>query len=419
MFWLIENNNQLEDLYESIQTDIFVELILYNDNIHPALNKVSLIYIKNTDNKSKGYIISVNHSESLPIKLNHIEKLFKKAKTIYVRDIKKFLYFFQLKHVKDALYNTNILNTPNTTAHEYFYKINENKHDLNRIIPITKHYEKYELIFNQLSFTPDEYICKSSKAFFYIEQNGLKIDKTLFKQYYDKVNEIFSIQDDTIYSQYNLHTTTGRPSNSFNHINFAALNKENGCRSIFIPRNDVLIEFDISAYHPMLTAKLIDYDFNDINPYQVFAEMYKTEVKEAKILTFQQLYGTIHSKYLHFEFFQKLQNYIDKIWYEFQNEGYITCPSGYKFYKNVLDDMNPQKLFNYLLQNIETSTNVDIIWGFIKILKNKKTKLILYTYDAFLLDFKEDEIEIINEIKQLFEDKKLKIKVKYGDSYNF
>ena len=48
--------------------------------------------------------------------------------------------------------------------------------------------------------------------------------------------------------------------------------------------------------------------------------------------------------------------------------------------------MNPQKLFNYILQNLETSTNVLILWDILCILRGYKTKLVLYTYDSFLLD---------------------------------
>jgi hypothetical protein len=81
--------------------------------------------------------------------------------------------------------------------------------------------------------------------------------------------------------------------------------------------------------------------------------------------------------------------------------------------------MNPQKLFNYLLQNLETSTNVRILWEIIKILKNKQTKLILYTYDAFLLDVHKGEKEEIKLILDVFKKQKLKVKIKHGNSYDF
>ena len=81
--------------------------------------------------------------------------------------------------------------------------------------------------------------------------------------------------------------------------------------------------------------------------------------------------------------------------------------------------MNPQKLFNYLLQNLETSTNVRILWEIIKILKNKQTKLILYTYDAFLLDVDKREKDVIKAILNVFDKHKLKVKIKHGSNYDF
>ena len=194
---------------------------------------------------------------------------------------------------------------------------------------------------------------------------------------------------DKVYTQYNYRTTTTRPSNRFGGVNFAALNKENGCRKAFIPKNDKFLEIDISAYHPTLAAQLVDYKFDTTDIHKSFAKMYNVDYKKAKELTFKQLYGGVFKQYRDLEFFQKTQKYIDRLWQDFENNGFITCPiSEYKFERDKLDNMNPQKLFNYLLQNLETSTNVRILWGIIKLLKNHKTKLVLYTYDAFLLDIR-------------------------------
>jgi hypothetical protein len=79
------------------------------------------------------------------------------------------------------------------------------------------------------------------------------------------------------------------------------------------------------------------------------------------------------------------------------NSGQVIVPiSGYCFKKDKLENMNPQKLLNYLIQNLETAYNVNILWEVFKILKNKKTKLVLYTYDSFLLDWSDDERECFN-----------------------
>ena len=81
--------------------------------------------------------------------------------------------------------------------------------------------------------------------------------------------------------------------------------------------------------------------------------------------------------------------------------------------------MRPSKLLNYLLQALETATNVEIIWNVIKILKNKNTKIVLYTHDSILLDLDENERDIIEPIIQIFKNKKLTVKLNQGLNYNF
>jgi hypothetical protein len=81
--------------------------------------------------------------------------------------------------------------------------------------------------------------------------------------------------------------------------------------------------------------------------------------------------------------------------------------------------MNPQKLFNYLLQNLETSMNVRILWDVLQLIRGKKTKLILYTYDSFLFDFSQDEQDVMENIQDVFNKYKLNIKIKQGYDYDF
>ena len=59
------------------------------------------------------------------------------------------------------------------------------------------------------------------------------------------------------------------------------------------------------------------------------------------------------------------------------------------------------------------------MWDMFKLLKNKKTKLILYTYDSFLFDVCKEEKEVLTQIKQLFNKWKLNIKISYGNTYDF
>jgi hypothetical protein len=80
--------------------------------------------------------------------------------------------------------------------------------------------------------------------------------------------------------------------------------------------------------------------------------------------------------------------------------------------------MHPQKLMNYVMQSLETSRNILILKEVLKYLRDKKSKIVLYTYDAILFDFcKEDGKETLEDIKNILEEgKKYPIKFKYSNN---
>ena len=420
-FYLIENTEQLSTFYYQEFKRAFVEVIPFNDLVHPTLNKVSLVYIKPlTDDNEKGYMVCIDHSEALNVQIKHVNQVLKEFDEVYVRDKKTFLYYFQLKCCINLPHHLNTYIHPTTQVHTHFYNTYSSRLDINRIIPLVKHHERCEAIFEQIKHycikTPSDNL---EQMFLFIEKNGIKINETLFNQYFKPTNHDFSIQDGKIYTQYNLHTTTGRPSNAFNGINFAALNKDNGCRQAFIPEHDQFVEIDVSAYHPTLAAQLVGYKF-DKPIYETFAQYVGVEIKQAKELMFKQLYGGIYKEYKQWEFFILIQQYIDRIWNEFETQGWVCVPNSTKvFYKNQLKDMNPQKLFNYFLQSLETTNNGYIIKDIIKVLRDKNTKLVLYTYDAFLFDLDNTEKDILEQIKNIFNQRGLNVKFSYGSDYDF
>ena len=419
MFWLIENKGQFETFKNRNVKEAFVEIIPYSPFIHPVENSICCIYIRPLQDY-KGYLFPIYHTE-VEEKLfeDKVFLLIKNLEKIYCRDKKEFLHYFPLKQLIDITLTspTYIQFTP---AHEFLYHKYPNKQDINTIVPIVKHYEYCEALFEELEHLIDKpvnkfYNDKVSWVFNGIERAGLFVDNTLYNDYFDK-----DIDGCVVYTQYNIKTLTTRPSNNFNGINYAALNKENGCRKVFITRNSKLVEFDITAYHPTLLSRLVGYDFGDKDIYSHFAEVYGLDRQEAKILTLQQLYGGILSQYKDLEFFRKVQAYVDDLWDTFQHQGFIKCPiSGYEYYKDKLENMNPQKLLNYVLQNLETSFNVRILWDIFKILKGKKTKIVLYTYDSFLFDWDKEEKQVLQDINQIFTKHKLIIKVTHGTSYDF
>ena len=52
-------------------------------------------------------------------------------------------------------------------------------------------------------------------------------------------------------------------------------------------------------------------------------------------------------------------------------------------------------------------------------LRGKNTRIVLYTYDSFLLDVDNLEQEIIEKIYSLLQEKGLNFKIKSGKNYNF
>lgn len=425
MYWLVEDEKQIRVLINSGYKEAFIEVIPYNYNVHPTLNGVSLIYIRPV-HALKGYIVCVTHSEALSV-LNAsdgdvISELLNKFEKLYCRDKKEILHYFPLK----ALYD---INTPPTTyiptktqAHEILYRQYRDEPHVNLFIPIVKHYEYCENIFEDLKTnitkTKTEYDeffnNRVSVVFNAIERSGIRVQRETFEQFFPPINGEFA------YTQFNLKTTTTRPSNKFGGVNYAALNKENGCRKSFIPRNDKFIEIDITAYHPNLAAKLIGYKFPTEDIHGHFAELYNVDYAKSKELTFKQLYGGVFAKYKELEFFKRIEAFVTKNWNEFNDTGKIKVPvSNYEFELEKLENMNPQKLFNYVLQNLETSMNVRILWDMFHALQGYETKLVLYTYDSFLFDYKEGEEELLSKINGIFKKYKLNTKENNGYDYDF
>jgi len=421
MYWLVEDEEQLNVLINSGYKKAFIEVIPYNDTIHPVLNHVSLVYIRPLE-ASKGFMVCITHSESLNALNTGIDKLLEKFEILYCRDKKEILHYFPNKTLYDITPPPHTYIRPTTQTHDLYYREHKDNLELNLIIPIVKHYELCETIFRDLKANIniektkyDEFFnSRVSMVFNAIERNGVRIHNETFEEYFHPVDGEY------VYTQFNLKTTTTRPSNKFKNVNYAALNKENGCRKSFIPRNNRFVEIDISAYHPSLAARLINYEFTTNDIHSHFATLYNVDYKKSKELTFKQLYGGVFESYKKLEFFQGIEKYVGDNWKKFQSDGFIECPvSGYRYEKEKLQNMNPQKLFNYVLQNLETSMNVRILWDMFCILRNCKTKLVLYTYDSFLFDLDDSEENMLEEIRNVFKKYQLNIKEIEGYDYNF
>ena len=340
---------------------------------------------------------------------------------------KKILnHFYEFKDVWDLNFvhwletgkpfENNVRNNAIDFLSNKFYNVKK----LNEIIPLSKHNE-YCSDVNKVMNIPhtgdnNDYMNDVIKAFTSIEKNGIKVS--------DDVCDIFDIRvkkhisNGKLYSQYNLWTTTGRPSNSFGSVNFAALPPEK--RKAFVPENNSLIEFDFDAYHLRLIADLVDYDFGKDSVHKHLAEHYECSYEESKQRTFKLLYGGIDKETREkVPFFDKVHNYINKKWSEINTHNcvYTDIYRRKLLFKNY-KDMNRNKVFNYLIQAYETESNIKKILLIQDYLLGKKTKLVLYGYDSFLFDFaNEDGVKTLRDIKSILEENKHYTKSKMGLNY--
>jgi hypothetical protein len=253
-------------------------------------------------------------------------------------------------------------------------------------------------------------------VFYHIEKNGIKADKNCYIEYYkDKLtNPEYNLYKGKLYTQYNLYTTTSRPSNTFNNINFAALNKDNGERKCYKPEFDKFVELDFQGYHPRLIGELIKFELpKEQNTYEYLGELLNVSQQEAKELTFKQLYGGVWSEYKNQPFFKQVDMFIDSLWdtYQYSNS-YSTMN---KVFIRGDEDITRNKLFNYIVQSTETYTNVELLELVLKYLENKKTKLVLYTYDAFLFDYCAEDGNIFADIAHILQ---YPITIKQGNTYH-
>jgi hypothetical protein len=280
VFWLVENKSQLDEFCYKGFKEAFVEIIPYSPFYHPTQTPICAIYVRPVQDV-KGYILPIFHTEVQEnLYEDQIYGLLKGLDKIYCRDKKEFLHYFPFKHLVDITLTSPTYIQP-TQAHEFLYRKYPNRADVNILVPIVKHYEYCESLFEELEhliYQPvnEFYNHKVSWMLYAIEQAGLTVDTALYEHYFDQSTE------GVVYTQYNFKTLTTRPSNTFKGINYAALNKENGCRKAFIAHNSSLVEFDIAAYHPTLLSKLVGYDFGDEDIYSHFAKVYGMDSTRCK-----------------------------------------------------------------------------------------------------------------------------------------
>lgn len=393
----VENKHIAGEFFEQYSNNVSIIFPLFkNRKEHPIVNKLLGAFVFIGDDC---WVLMGEHNDCVSVNLDILKR----------SDSPKFIF--------DSKWFPHQMELTNTHSIDVLYHLNQ-----------FKPYE-YDMLYNSfvrgyrnrddLTFIPITNILRDVVDF--VNENK-KYANTEGVGGYDFYNslvlpEFKKIESNGIpttygyeYSLYNNFTTTGRPSNTFGGVNYSALNKSDGSRDYIVSKLGELVQFDFDGYHVRLIAKIVGESIPEDSAHEWLGKQYfgVTELSDedylnSKKLTFQQLYGGIDVENLEIPFFKKTDEFIKKLYKDFLINGYVETKCGKRIPFTKIDNHNPQKVFNYYLQALETETNVYVIKKLNELLEGKRTKLVLYTYDSFLFDVDESEKDVLVQIQSVLD----------------
>ena len=422
---IIESINELNELKDILENEISIWYPMWVDNDkHPNNTHISFIFVRTVNDK---YILPQQHTDALCLSNEQIEGVLNTNGEKWVFQKKKILQSF--KNIREGLndvdtahflktgntidYSQPIQNLTNPLIHKGY------RDDIIQSIPLLKLCEAIEpelkKHWRQKTKTYNWYNDIFIPTLSEIEKFGIRVDREKFVDRWPQAQKHIT-SDNKIYTEYNPFTVTGRPSNRHGGVNYAALNKSDGSRDCFMA-DGIFLQMDYNAYHPRLIGKLIGFQLPETSVHEWLAQQYGCDVDEAKGITFRLLYGGIDNEFRQIPYFDGVANYIENLWNETINNGYLQTP-----YRHIplswIEDPNPQKVFNYLLQALETEMNVEKMRRLLEHIKNTNVELPLYTYDSFLFDFPADgSPKMAEDLKAIIEGDDFPIKASWGKTY--
>ena len=422
---IVETNKEKEQFLEYWNNEESKIIPIWEDlDRHPMNNGLSFLYVRFRDEETDdGYlpidfILPFNHNdcEKLEIDLstsNQTKWIWNKKgflqtdiKVNNLKDVQTSLFFekFQLYDIQSKLEGLT----------SFYYRLGI-RDGLGKSISIMKWCEVLQGIVGEWDVKHtnnwvDETMIPLLSD---IERKGINVDRKKFIDRWSSNDK--QLKEDNVYTEYNPYTITSRPSNRHGGINFGALNKSDGSRDVFVPRKGkMFLQFDYDAYHVRIIGKLIKYKLPDTSVHQWLADQYGCDYGESKGRTFRILYGGVTDEDRKIPFFDKVDKFIRKMQDEAVRNGYIQTPKGRRIPLGWIEKPNAQKFFNYILQATETEFNIEVME---KLRKLQLPLPILYSYDAFLYEFDETEIETIKLIKSVLESYGFPVKADWGNHY--
>jgi len=206
-YFIVETEEQLANL--PIVDKCFIDLITLSEENHPSLTTPCVLYYNDFQ---KGYIIPINHEEGFSVNVAAVQERLQKCATVYLLDKKWHSYFLDLPQAVDMHFV--LLDTVNTTPtnfdcytnlHNDFYNRFRYLENVNKLIPISKHYERCECMFELIR----QYVGKEANiqwqnnytdAYKWVEEQGIAINEKLFDKYFEPTWKARSIKDGKIYT---------------------------------------------------------------------------------------------------------------------------------------------------------------------------------------------------------------------------
>ena len=215
---ILDHTYEIDAVFEYMQDrKVMLVPILKNHVIHPAINSVCAIYIYTEDDVER--IIPISHYEQLAGFQEHLQR-FLDLENIFVHDKKTWLQIggnanvFDIKTLWWYTYGESYDETYYPTAtHTFYWRRHQTLPAVNCIIPLQKHLEMCQKIRHYAwpmcvnAKLDASYVTFNStypEVFAQIESVGLHVT--------DEFRMPELITAGFVFSNYNYHTVTGRPS---------------------------------------------------------------------------------------------------------------------------------------------------------------------------------------------------------------
>jgi len=415
---IVETPQEQKEFLDKFNTHPSIVVPIHNDlDAHPFITDISFLYVRI---ESDSYIISFNHVDCKQIEIDLSQSttnkwVWNKKSLLQTNlgiqnlfDIQSY-YFYE----NNRLYNLE----PKEEQFLSHYTRKGLYENLGKTTPIMKWVEYLDLQFLDIPFSFNTSFVNNKliPILSEVEKIPLRVETQKFIDRWPQ-SQKYLYNEEYVYTYYNTYTMTSRPSNRYGGINFNALNKKDGSRNCFIPRDGkIYLQFDYDAYHVRIIGKLIGYDLPTTSVHQWLADQYGMDYDESKGRTFRILYGGVSEEDKEIDFFNKVDEFIQKLWVDIEQKGYLKTGQGRIIKLEWIENPNPQKVFNYLLQATETEFNIEVL-NELKL--NNLPLPLLITYDSFMFEYGTDmNTDEAKTIKRILEKFGFPVKASWGMDY--